>query len=79
VKKIRIRNEHPRPFFQENSFWVKNIKIVKFFDADPGFGIRNIFDPGSGMEKLRSGIRHKHPDPQHSSGYLYVVGYTGNN
>jgi hypothetical protein len=38
--------------------------ILKFFDAD--------LDPGSGMEKFRSGIRHKEPgsginipDPQH--------------
>jgi hypothetical protein len=23
--------------------------------------IRDFFDPGSGMEKFRSGIRHKHP------------------
>jgi hypothetical protein len=32
----------------ETMFWVK---IIKFFDADQG---------GSGMEKIRSGIRDKH-------------------
>jgi hypothetical protein len=30
----------------ETIFWVK---IVKFFDADPGI----FFDPGAGMEKIR--------------------------
>jgi hypothetical protein len=31
------------------------LKILKFFDADPdrGSGIRNLFDPGSGMGKIR--------------------------
>jgi hypothetical protein len=45
-------------YFQElrNNFWVK---ILKFFDADPDPGSRNLFDPGSGMEKIR--IRDKHP------------------
>jgi hypothetical protein len=40
----------------ENIFW---IKILKFFDADPGSG--NLFDLGSGMEKFASVIRDKHP------------------
>jgi hypothetical protein len=31
-------------------FWAK---ILKFFDVDPGFGIRDNQDPGSGMEKSR--------------------------
>ncbi len=37
------------------------VKILKFFDEDPGFGIREVdsSDPGSGMEKSR--IRDKHP------------------
>jgi hypothetical protein len=36
----------------ETTFWVK---ILKFFvaDAEPGSG--NLFDPGSGMEKIRIG------------------------
>jgi hypothetical protein len=48
-----------------NHFW--GVKILKFFDADPG--------SGSGMEEIRirdgkksdlgSGIRKNIPDPQH--------------
>jgi hypothetical protein len=39
-------------------FWVK---ILKFFDADPGSGMKKIriWDPRSGMERIR--IRDKHP------------------
>ncbi len=43
--KIRIR----RSYFRKN-FWVR---ILKFFDGDPGPGSENLFDPGSGMEKIR--------------------------
>jgi hypothetical protein len=32
------------------------MKIRKFFDADPGSGIRNLFDPVSGIEKFGSMI-----------------------
>ncbi len=39
----------------ETFFWVK---ILKFFDADPGWK-----KFGSGMKKGQ--IRDKHPDPQH--------------
>jgi hypothetical protein len=48
--KIRIRDEHPGSYILElkNKFWVK---ILKFFDADPGSGIFMTLDPGSGMEK----------------------------
>ncbi len=38
----------------ETIFWDK---ILKFFDADPGSG--NLFDPGSGRDKIR--IRNKLP------------------
>ncbi len=34
------------------------VKILKFFDADLGIWIRNLFYSGSGMEKIR--IRDKH-------------------
>jgi hypothetical protein len=40
----------------ETIFWGK---ILKFFDADPGYG--NLFYPGCGKEKLGSGINI--PDP----------------
>jgi hypothetical protein len=41
-------------------FW---IKLLKFFDADPGSGIFLpwIQNLRSGMEKFGPGIRHKHP------------------
>jgi hypothetical protein len=46
----------------ETIFWVK---ILKFFDVepDPGSRIRNLFEPGSVMEKFVSGIRDKGPGP----------------
>jgi hypothetical protein len=34
----------------ETIFWVK---ILQFFDADPGSEIFLTLDPGSGMEKIR--------------------------
>jgi hypothetical protein len=39
------------------------VKILKFFDADPGSGFRDGKNsyPESGMEKFGSGIRDKHP------------------
>jgi hypothetical protein len=40
----------------ETIFWVK---ILKFFDVDPGSGIFLTLNPGSGLEKIR--IRDKHP------------------
>jgi hypothetical protein len=50
----------------ETIFWFFGVKILKFFDADPGWrqfgsGIRDgtKSDPGSGMGKSR--IRDKHP------------------
>jgi hypothetical protein len=55
VLQIQIRNEQPRSYFREleTIFWVK---ILKFFDADPGWKNSNL---GSCMEKIR--IRDKHP------------------
>jgi hypothetical protein len=40
----------------ETIVWVK---ILEFFDADPELGSGDLFDSGSGMEKV--GIRDKHP------------------
>ncbi len=49
--RIRIRDEQPGSYFRElrNNFWVKTLK---FFEADPDQGsrIRNLFDPGSGIQ-----------------------------
>jgi len=38
----------------ETLFWVK---ILQYFDADPGSEIFLTLDPGSGIEKFGSGIR----------------------
>jgi hypothetical protein len=54
------RDEHPESYFRElgNSFFGQ--KYFEFFDADPDPGSeRNLFDPGSGMEKFGLGIREK--------------------
>jgi hypothetical protein len=58
-----IRDEQPGSYFLElrNHFFCLGVKILKFFDADPGWrhfgsGIR---DPG--WEKVGSGIRDKLP------------------
>ncbi len=45
----------------ETFFWDKNSLILW---CGYGTGIRNLLDPGSGMEKFGSGINI--PDPQHS-------------
>jgi hypothetical protein len=45
--------------FSESLKPVFGLKILKFFvtDPDPGCGVRNLFNPGSGMmEKFGSGI-----------------------
>jgi hypothetical protein len=56
---IRIRDEQPGSYFLElrnNFFAFFWVKIVKFFDEDPGSGMEIV---RSGMEKSR--IRDKHP------------------
>ncbi len=64
-------------------FWVK-LKILKFFDADqdPDPGIRNLFNPGSGIfltldlgwKNSDPGYRINIPDPQHWYGtYLLTL------
>jgi hypothetical protein len=55
---IQIRDEPPGSYFLElrNHFLAFFlVKILKFFDEDPGSGIRDgdSSDPGSGMEKSR--------------------------
>jgi hypothetical protein len=42
----------------EAIFWVK---ILKFFDADPGSGMERIRIRDPGWKKLGSGFRDKHP------------------
>jgi hypothetical protein len=40
--RIQIRDEQPGSYFRElvNHFW--GVKILKFFDADPGSGMEHI-------------------------------------
>jgi hypothetical protein len=48
-----IRDEQPGSYFPElrnHFFGFFGVKILKFFDANPGSRIR---DPGSGMETVR--------------------------
>jgi hypothetical protein len=54
--RIRIQDEHPRYFFPESRMIPNPVS---------GSGIFLTLDPGSGMEKFRSGIRINIPDPQH--------------
>jgi hypothetical protein len=46
-----IRDEQPGSYFLELRNHFFGVKILKFFDADPG----------SGWKKVGSGIRDKHP------------------
>jgi hypothetical protein len=68
----RIRDEHnPDHILLELGNLFFGLKILKFFDADPGSGMETVLirDPGSGMKKKSdpgSGINI--PDPQHCSG-----------
>jgi hypothetical protein len=73
-KKIKIRGSKKSrsgsgmnilDHISESIVTIFGLKIPKFFDADPdpGFGMRNLFDPGSGMEKFGSWINI--PGPQH--------------
>jgi hypothetical protein len=58
-----IRDEQPGSYFLElknHFFGIFGVKLRKFFDEDPGYGMETvrIRDPGSGMEKSR--IQDKH-------------------
>jgi hypothetical protein len=44
---IRIRDEQPGSYFRELGNHFLGVKILKFFDADPGSGMKKF---GSGME-----------------------------
>ncbi len=47
-----IRDEQPGSYFLELRNHFLGLKILKFFDVDPGSGMESS-DPGSGMEKSR--------------------------
>jgi hypothetical protein len=50
-----IRDEQPGSYFLELRNHFFGVKIHKFFDVDPGTGIRDgdSTDPGSEMEKIQ--------------------------
>jgi hypothetical protein len=69
-----IRDEQPGSYFQElrNHFFVfLGVKILKFFDADPGSGMETVRIRDPGWKKVGSGI--KILDPQHCLLEIMVV------
>jgi hypothetical protein len=48
----------------ETIFWVKILTVPYIFSCGSVSGIRNLFDPGPGMEEIR--IRDKHPTTGHT-------------
>jgi hypothetical protein len=59
-----IRDEIPGSYFLElrnHFFGFDGVKILKFFDVDPGSGIKTVRIRDPGWEKVGSGIRDKHP------------------
>jgi hypothetical protein len=62
-----IRDEQPGSYFQELRnhyfFGFFGVKILKFFDADPGSGLETVRIRDPGWKKVGSGINI--PDPQH--------------
>ncbi len=45
---------------ETNFFW-GGVKILKFFEADPGSGMETVRIRDPGWKKVGSGIRDKHP------------------
>ncbi len=67
---------NPDHIFQSSKnhfFAFFGVKILKFFDEDPGSGMGDSSDPGSGMEKSR--IRDKHPRSAtlKIGGFMYLL------
>jgi hypothetical protein len=61
-----IRDEQPGSYFLEliNHFFAfLGVKILKFFDEDPGSGMETVRIRDPGWKKVESGINI--PDPQH--------------
>jgi hypothetical protein len=57
-------DEQPGSYFLElrnHSFGFFGVKILKFFDADPGSGMETVRIRDPGWKKVGSGIRDKHP------------------
>jgi hypothetical protein len=61
---IRIRDEQPGSYFLElrnHFFSFFGVKILKFFDEDPGSGMETVRIRDPGWKKVESRIRDKHP------------------
>jgi hypothetical protein len=61
---LGIRDEQPGSYFLElinHFFGFFGVKILKFFDADPGSGMKTVRIRDPGWKKVESGIRDKHP------------------
>jgi hypothetical protein len=59
-----IRDEQPGSYFldlRNHFFAFLGVKILKFFDEDPGSGMETVRIRDPGWEKVGSGIRDKHP------------------
>jgi hypothetical protein len=59
-----IRDEQPGSYFQElrNHFFdFFGVKILKFFDEDPGSGMETVRIRDTGWKKVGFGIHDKHP------------------
>jgi hypothetical protein len=56
-----IRDEQPRSYFLELRNHFFGVKILKFFDADPGSGLETVRIRDPGWKKVGSRIRDKHP------------------
>ncbi len=50
-----IRDEHPGSYFPENLETIFWVKIIPYFFDGSGSGIRNLFDPISGIENSDPG------------------------
>ncbi len=57
----RIQDEQPGSYFLELRNHFFGVKILKFFDADPGSGMETVRIRDPGWKKVGSGIRDVYP------------------
>ncbi len=75
-----IRDEQPGSYFLElrnHFFGFYGVKILKFFDADPGSGMETVRIRDPGWKKVGSGIRDKHPGSGGGSPYRQQCTWRG--
>jgi hypothetical protein len=58
-----IRDENPGSYVELRNHFLLflGVKIIKFFDEDPGSGMETVRIRDPGWKKVGSGIRDKHP------------------